>query len=156
MILGGCLVVELPSMRMRNMHQKSRDVLCSMIGAILGAAVAISIPMWPVLYSDIGVQRPFWTAFGGFFTAAGSLDEYYTPLAITAGFIAVGQISARRIAKYLSRRAKDRRLMRGCCAACGYDLRGNTSGVCPECGEPARQASMEYDLVTANAEQEPN
>jgi hypothetical protein len=23
---------------------------------------------------------------------------------------------------------------RGQCLACGYDLRGNTSGVCPECG----------------------
>jgi len=22
------------------------------------------------------------------------------------------------------------------CIACGYDLRGNVSGVCPECGEP--------------------
>ncbi len=24
---------------------------------------------------------------------------------------------------------------RGLCAACGYDLRGNVSGVCPECGK---------------------
>jgi len=23
----------------------------------------------------------------------------------------------------------------GCCSSCGYDLTGNTSGVCPECGE---------------------
>ena len=22
----------------------------------------------------------------------------------------------------------------GCCRSCGYDLTGNTSGVCPECG----------------------
>lgn len=22
----------------------------------------------------------------------------------------------------------------GCCQTCGYNLRGNTSGVCPECG----------------------
>jgi hypothetical protein len=27
-----------------------------------------------------------------------------------------------------------RRLRRGCCPACGYDLTGNTSGTCPECG----------------------
>jgi hypothetical protein len=25
----------------------------------------------------------------------------------------------------------------GCCLRCGYDLTGNTSGRCPECGEPA-------------------
>jgi len=26
------------------------------------------------------------------------------------------------------------RLKRGLCGKCGYDLRGNVSGVCPECG----------------------
>lgn len=26
------------------------------------------------------------------------------------------------------------RLNRGLCPSCGYDLRGNVSGVCPECG----------------------
>jgi hypothetical protein len=25
----------------------------------------------------------------------------------------------------------------GCCTACGYNLTGNTSGVCPECGTPS-------------------
>jgi len=28
-----------------------------------------------------------------------------------------------------------RRRRRGCCIACGYNLTGNVSGVCPECGE---------------------
>ena len=28
-----------------------------------------------------------------------------------------------------------RRKRRGLCLACGYDLRANTSGVCPECGQ---------------------
>jgi hypothetical protein len=32
--------------------------------------------------------------------------------------------------------AQRRRKQRGLCAVCGYDLRGNTSGVCPECGTP--------------------
>ncbi|GMU22180.1 MAG: hypothetical protein AMXMBFR13_22680 [Phycisphaerae bacterium] len=26
----------------------------------------------------------------------------------------------------------------GCCSQCGYDLTGNVSGVCPECGQPVR------------------
>jgi uncharacterized paraquat-inducible protein A len=30
---------------------------------------------------------------------------------------------------------EDRR-RRGLCVKCGYDLTGNTSGVCPECGTP--------------------
>lgn len=28
----------------------------------------------------------------------------------------------------------------GCCRRCGYDLRGNTSGVCPECGAASDRA----------------
>ena len=32
------------------------------------------------------------------------------------------------------RRSKRRR--KGLCLACGYNLTGNTSGVCPECGTP--------------------
>ncbi len=31
---------------------------------------------------------------------------------------------------------RDRRPPKGHCQACGYDLTGNESGVCPECGEP--------------------
>jgi len=31
---------------------------------------------------------------------------------------------------------RDRRLPPGHCQACGYDLTGNVSGRCPECGEP--------------------
>jgi hypothetical protein len=31
-------------------------------------------------------------------------------------------------------RADRRRRLRGCCRRCGYDLTGNVSGRCPECG----------------------
>jgi hypothetical protein len=30
---------------------------------------------------------------------------------------------------------RDRRYPRAHCQSCGYDLTGNTSGVCPECGQ---------------------
>lgn len=30
---------------------------------------------------------------------------------------------------------RDRRIPPGCCQSCGYDLRGNVSRVCPECGK---------------------
>lgn len=30
---------------------------------------------------------------------------------------------------------RDRRILPGHCRKCGYDLTGNVSGVCPECGE---------------------
>lgn len=32
---------------------------------------------------------------------------------------------------------RDRRISPHCCQGCGYDLTGNTSGVCPECGKKA-------------------
>jgi hypothetical protein len=32
---------------------------------------------------------------------------------------------------------RDRRIPPHCCQACGYDLMGNTSGRCPECGASA-------------------
>lgn len=31
----------------------------------------------------------------------------------------------------------ERRWREGRCVACGYSLRGNVSGTCPECGTPA-------------------
>ncbi len=33
---------------------------------------------------------------------------------------------------------RDRRPPKGHCQACGYDLTGNVTGVCPECGAPTR------------------
>lgn len=36
--------------------------------------------------------------------------------------------------RWWRRRRRSRRLRRGQCPSCGYDLTGNVSGVCPECG----------------------
>ena len=35
---------------------------------------------------------------------------------------------------YLARHAKKLQMRIGHCNSCGYDLTGNLSGVCPECG----------------------
>jgi hypothetical protein len=40
-------------------------------------------------------------------------------------------------ARRLAARIRRRRLRPGHCPACGYDLTGNVSGVCPECGAAA-------------------
>ena len=34
---------------------------------------------------------------------------------------------------------RDRRYPKGHCRSCGYNLTGNTSGVCPECGTPVNR-----------------
>jgi hypothetical protein len=46
---------------------------------------------------------------------------------------------ANRCRKTLFRLVDRYRIPAGCCRHCGYDLTGNTSGVCPECGTPVRQ-----------------
>jgi len=38
------------------------------------------------------------------------------------------------------------RLRAGCCHRCGYNLTGNTSGVCPECGTPVTEKPDGYGL----------
>jgi hypothetical protein len=35
---------------------------------------------------------------------------------------------------------------RGQCVGCGYDLRGNVSGICPECGSGRVCASCKYGI----------
>ena len=42
----------------------------------------------------------------------------------------------------------DRRYPRGCCQRCGYDLTGNESGTCPECGTAVAYAIKANDATT--------
>ena len=49
-------------------------------------------------------------------------------LAMDAGLALPGVVVAVLI-------ARRRGYPRGCCSRCGYDLTGNESGVCPECGK---------------------
>jgi len=42
---------------------------------------------------------------------------------------------------------RHRRRRRGLCAQCGYNLTGNTSGICPECGTPIPK-EMQEKLTT--------
>lgn len=40
--------------------------------------------------------------------------------------------------------------LRGLCHVCGYDLTGNVSGVCPECGTPVREDVRRPSTSDAN------
>jgi len=51
-------------------------------------------------------------------------------VAVLIAYPIVAVVAGRRM-----RRRRRIRAWRGLCETCGYDLTGNTSGVCPECGE---------------------
>ena len=63
------------------------------------------------------------------------------PLALTA-FAAAGAYAGVRFARYARAELPAERRRRGLCVACGYDLRGNVSGACPECGTPHEAAGF--------------
>jgi hypothetical protein len=78
------------------------------------AAVLLSVAAWLVLTAA--------TVWGG-------LPGPYMPLALFGVVGVVFYVFFERPARQaLSRREH------GLCLACGYDLTGNVSGVCPECG----------------------
>jgi hypothetical protein len=52
---------------------------------------------------------------------------------------AFGAVGGYIVAKRVATRRDGRRMRRqsqGLCIRCGYNLKGNVSGCCPECGEP--------------------
>jgi hypothetical protein len=71
-----------------------------------------------------GVGRPSWVAYDA---------ETYV---ISVPCWTIILISGALPAIWFRRRLRHLRILRavGCCPSCGYNLTGNTSGVCPECG----------------------
>ncbi len=68
-----------------------------------------------------------------------------TVLAVTA--LAWGYVGGRVVGAAIARRTG---LMKGCCSACGYNLTGNASGICPECGAkvPPRRVRRVIEAMT--------
>lgn len=115
-------------------------LFCSLVGATIGAAIAYTAPMWPIFYGDMGERDPLWAALEPGFWISRRHDEYYIPVAISIVIIGVCLFYGRKYGKGLDRKARNRRIFRGCCEVCSYNLKGNTSGVCPECGAPITDA----------------
>ena len=61
------------------------------------------------------------------------------PLAKLSGLVCVVMmpvafILVRSVYRHLRKQRNERMASLGLCVGCGYSLKGNTSGVCPECG----------------------
>lgn len=119
-------------------------------------------PSFGAVREFLGVRREEWSSLlpappgtpGSFPTApAGSYPRGYTvnvtakhyrvtlvPFALLVAVTALPPATWLMFQLPSTIRAARRRLRvrRGCCGECGYDLTGNSSGVCPECGTPTR------------------
>lgn len=76
---------------------------------------------------EIGRKSAMWPAYDG-----PQLPYTSTSLVLPLWLPAVLLSAAAGLFAYRSRT----RLQAGCCRRCSYNLTGNTSGICPECGTP--------------------
>lgn len=83
-----------------------------------------------------GHSSESWTP-GSFYTHSGpwargsAYRTYHIGFHFLVPVLASAVFSLRSIRRW---RLHERRLRRGLCVTCGYDLTGNESGICPECG----------------------
>jgi hypothetical protein len=78
---------------------------------------------------ELGLRLPVRTLDGPYMFGSAKITQrgLYIPLWIP-------WISMSAVTGFLFWIARRRRATAGCCVECGYDLTGNISGVCPECG----------------------
>lgn len=102
-------------------------------GALLLFAIGLAGSVNGVVQTLIGLQRD---------------SRVRTTLGLVclmAGVLACAVAVARASSAFAAKRQRLARLRAGCCGGCGYRLRGNTSGRCPECGLPIPLEEKELD-----------
>jgi hypothetical protein len=112
-------------------------ITLAIVGGLLDLLRA-SLRLWAVLAAGMAIIV-FCTSFGNFPTIAravgkhGSVEAYvFFALNLGLTFAAALMLPVAGIWRLFQRRPGA-----GHCAGCGYDLTGNTSGRCPECGAAA-------------------
>ena len=94
---------------------------------------------WRRLYWELGLGTPSWKIHPPDFPFYGEYLDAVIPMWMVASPIWI--VSA---CLWLRRR----RPKRGYCDVCGYCLKDNRSGVCPECGEPKGGRESEGNLLS--------
>lgn len=116
------------------MKRDSLVVVYTLVGGVFGAAIAIALPIWTVIWADIGDHCSLWVAFEPLYRPSRHFEDYIFPVLIAATLIGIGLFCGRKLGKGVAVGM----VQRGYCKTCSYNLTGNTSGVCPECGTPIR------------------
>lgn len=112
------------------MKRESLVAVYTLVGGALGAAIAVALPIWTVFWTDAGEHMPLWDAFGSGSELSRYPDTYFFPLSVAVILIGVGLFVGRKLGKGVAVGM----VQHGYCKSCGYNLTGNGSGVCPECG----------------------
>lgn len=105
-----------------------RYVICLVIGCALGLLIAPDFARSKATSAALNSANPSWTPH------APTIDEYIEA-DIAAGVTISLMLLLPVWAAYRFDQWRKRASQPGVCRKCGYDLTGNVSGVCPECGE---------------------
>jgi hypothetical protein len=116
---------------------------CGVLIAILGAYHAAASLPWPRIFFPFG-------CLAAILLLPSFLDDHRVGYSLSSGhttvaeyttawiaFVLASGLAARAAANLRLRVSRGKRMRTNgglCCAGCGYDLTGNVSGVCPECG----------------------
>lgn len=116
----------------RNIKLEIRQVRYTgaLCGSLLGLAVVKLTATGLKIFVILSLPGMLTVYFLGGTGAAPSLSVGIVNLLVYAS---VGALLGDVGARLLKRRPRV-----GCCSECDYDLTGNVSGICPECGTPLR------------------
>jgi len=114
------------------------------VGIGIGVLFAAILPVWPAVLAgnDFGRAYTLWTAL--------PTMEVEWSLLLPAGLTVIFAFGGAFVGLSIAQRFEDERAARlaseGRCLRCGYMLTGNNSGVCPECGTPVANATLDAGL----------
>jgi len=110
------------------MHWFWRAVIAVVVSFLVWTAINLVL-VWSLSVSAFG-NMPLQIGF--------SVARYATPLIIFG---------------LLTRWWAPERIPPGHCQTCGYNLTGNVSGVCPECGEKVKEESFQRSAISDQPEE---
>lgn len=98
------------------------------------------------IYAWHHAPRPFYVHAGPWFWGSTERTRHIG-FHILVPTLLMGALFVRKL---ISFRKCERRLRNGECVRCGYNLTGNKSGICPECGNPIAFETVRTPLNTEN------